>query len=54
MRAILKRACEAAENLNSDMSVPPEKTLADLQELQSQVDGYIEALKEQAKFRSRR
>jgi hypothetical protein len=52
MRAILKRACDAVGDLNSDVSVPAEKTLADLEELQGQVEGYIEALKEQAKFRS--
>jgi hypothetical protein len=39
------------DELNGDMSVPDVQTLEDLEEIQSDLDGKMEALREQIKIR---
>jgi hypothetical protein len=45
-RTLLERALNAASDLNCATYVSDANTLSNLEELQSQVEGHIEALKE--------
>ena len=54
MKTRVKFVLKAIEDIHCDMSVPDTQTLAELEDIQDDVDAKIEALREQIKNREER
>ena len=54
MKNSVKHVLRLIEKINSDTSVPDTETLDDLEAIQGELEGYIDALKEQIKNREER